>query len=401
MTQQTRDERPLRVCRVIARLNVGGPARHVALLDRGLRDRKCETLLAFGEVAPDEASLERLIHDFGNPAVRIPHLGRRISLLSDVRAFMALVRVFFSFQPDVVHTHTAKAGTLGRLAAFVFNLVRPPRRRCVVVHTFHGNVFSGYFGRAGSLAVRAIERGLGFITDRIVVISDQQRRELVESYRIAPARKVSVVPLGLDLRGLLALTADSPSLRDELCIASDEVVLGYVGRFAPIKDLPTLLRAFALVAAREPRARLVLAGDGETRSEAESAIRDLGLDGRVTFAGWRHDLAALYATFDTMVLSSINEGTPVAVIEAMAAGLPVVSTGAGGVVDVIEDGVTGRIVPVGDAEAFAEALLDLCRSSQTRERAGAAGRRAVVRFEHTRLIADIERLYRSELSSRG
>lgn len=399
MTRQTRDERPLRVCRVIARLNVGGPARHVALLDRGLRGRGYETVLAFGEIAPGEASLERLVHDFGNPVIRIPHLGRRINVLSDARAFVALVRVLFRVQPDIVHTHTAKAGTLGRLAAVVFNLVRLPRHRCVVVHTFHGNVFSGYFGRAGSLAVRVIERGLALISDRIAVISEQQRHEVVERYRIAAARKVSVVPLGLDLSALLALTADSPSLRDGLRMGPEEIVLGFVGRFAPIKDLPMLLRAFALVSAREPRARLVLAGDGETRPEVEAAIRDLCLGARVFLVGWCHDLPSLYATFDVVVLSSVNEGTPVAVIEAMAAGIPVVSTEAGGVRDIVDDGVTGRVVPVGDAAAFAEALLAMCRSPQERARAGAAGRRAVARFDHTRLVGDIDRLYRSELLS--
>lgn len=356
-------------------------------------------MLAFGEVASGEASLESLAHDFGNPTVKIPHLGRRISALSDARAFVALVRLFFLVQPDVVHTHTAKAGTLGRLAALVFNTFRLPRHRCVVVHTFHGNVFSGYFGRAGSLAVRSIERGLAFITDRIAVISEQQRQQIVERYKIAPPRKISVVPLGLDLGMLLALTAESPSLRLKLGIRPDEIVFGFVGRFAPIKDLPTLLKAFALVAAREPRARLVLAGDGEMRPAVEVLIEHLRLGTRVILAGWRHDLASLYATFDVVVLSSINEGTPVAVIEAMAAGIPVVSTAAGGVVDVIEDGVTGRIVPVGDVDGFADALLAVCDAAQ-RGRVGAAARRAVARFDHTRLVDDIERLYRSAHSSR-
>lgn len=400
MTEQSTIVPPLRVCRVIARLNVGGPARHVALLDRGLRERGFDTTLAFGDVGPDEASLERLVHEAGNPAVRIAHLGRRISALGDARAFFSLVRLMFRMRPDVVHTHTAKAGTLGRLAALVFNLAQPQGRRCVIVHTFHGHVFAGYFGRAGSAAVRAIERALARITDRIVVIAEQQRVDVVERYRIAPAGKVSVVPLGLDLGSLLALTSGAPSLREELGIHDDHIVLGFVGRFAPIKDLPTLLRAFASAAAREPRARLVLAGDGEARPAVEEMIRSLGLDSRVILAGWRSDLPSLYATFDAVVLSSINEGTPVAVIEAMAAGLPIVSTAAGGVGDVVEHGVTGWIVPVRDADALAGALVDVCASAEWRERAGAAARRAVSRYAHTRLVADIERLYRDELSRR-
>lgn len=390
---------PLRVLRVIARLNVGGPSRHVALLDRGLRQRGYETLLVHGEVAPGEASLDDLVHAFGNPHVRLAHLGRRISAWGDVRALSALIALLFRVRPDVVHTHTAKAGTLGRIAAFVFNACRGRRRRAVVVHTFHGNVFAGYFGTLGSLAVRAVERALSVITDRIAVIAEQQRREVVETYGIAPARKVSVVPLGLDLGTLLALERGAGSLRREVGLAPDDIVFGFVGRFAPIKDVPTLLRAFSAVVASEPRARLLLAGDGETRPEIASTIEALGLRDRVTLAGWQSDLPRLYASVDVLVLSSRNEGTPVAAIEAMAAGLPVVSTAAGGVIDLIEDGRTGLTVPVGDAGALGEAMRRLAASPALRAAMGAAGRANVAaRYDHTRLVDDIDALYRAELA---
>ena len=388
---------PLRVCRIISRLNIGGPARHVALLDRGLRERGFETILAFGHVAPGEASLERLVHDFGNPSQQIEHLGRRVSFWSDALALTALVRLLFRVQPDVVHTHAAKAGSLGRVAAALFNATRRRHRRCVVLHTFHGNVFEGYFGAAMSTAVRATERLLARLTDRIAVISTQQCTDIVDRHRIAPARKVSIVPLGLDLGELRRLSAGAPSLRPELGLEPHDLVVGYVGRFAPIKDLQTLLDAFSMVALQEPRARLVMTGDGETRPAVQAAIRDAGLASRVVLTGWRHDLPALYATFDVLALTSINEGTPVAVIEAMAAGLPVVSTAAGGVIDLVETGTTGLLAPIRDITAIADALMTLLASKAERERMGAAGRARAARYDHTRLVDDIEQLYRGAL----
>jgi glycosyltransferase involved in cell wall biosynthesis len=390
----------IRVCRIIARLNVGGPARHVTLLDAGLRERGFSTTLAFGDVAEGEASLEPLAYETGNPMVKIAGLGRRISPISDALAFTRLVHLVFRIRPDIIHTHTAKAGTLGRLAALVYNLSRPRQRRALVVHTFHGNVFSGYFGRVATAVISWIERGLATVTDRIVVIAEQQRSDIVESHRIARSEKVSVIPLGLDLRRLQSLKPGAESLREELGLSHDDIVFGFVGRFAPIKDLPTLLRAFALLTVRERRARLVLAGDGEVRPAIEHLVDELAISDRVRLAGWRHDLPRLYATFDAVVLSSLNEGTPVALIEAMASGLPVVSTAAGGVVDLVEPGRTGWIVPVGDEAALAEAMCEASRSPDLRSRVGNAARLASGRYTHVRLIDDIERLYRFELQAK-
>lgn len=392
---------PLRVLRVIARLNVGGPSRHVALLDRGLRQRGYETLLVHGEVAPGEASLDDLVHAFGNPHVRLAHLGRRISATSDAYAFVSLVRLVFRFHPDVLHTHTAKAGALGRLAACVYNATRSRSSRCLVVHTFHGNVFSGYFSRAGSVAARAVERALAVVTDRVVAIAEQQRREIVDTYRIASAGKVTVVPLGLDLGALLSLAPGAPSLRDELGLTRDDIVFGFVGRLVPIKDVPSLIEAFSHVARRVAAARLVLAGDGELRAALEQQVEERDLRSRVIFAGWRSDLVRLYATFDALVLSSRNEGTPVAVIEAMAAGLPVVSTAAGGVAELVDHRVTGWVVPVGDSAALSAAMIEAAEAPALRARMGAAARHAASsRYGYQRLVADIETLYRTHLPKR-
>ena len=391
----------MRIIRVIARLNVGGPARHVVLLDRGLRALGHDTLLVHGSLDAGEASLEHLAQASGIPRQTIPALGRRISPLGDLQAFLQLVRTIYREAPDVVHTHTAKAGTLGRLAALCFNLTRPRRRRCVVIHTFHGHVLSGYFGRTGSLLARVAERALATVSDRIVAISPRQRDDLVRRFGVAKPDQTAVVPLGLDIRPLLELPMDAPNLRLQLRIGDGDVVVGFVGRFVPIKNLTLLVRAFAAAAQAVPGLWLVLAGDGPTRDELESLTRACGIAERVRFIGWTEELGALYATFDICALSSVNEGTPVAIIEAMAAARAVVATAVGGVPDIVDDGRTGILVASGDAKALGDAIVRLAVNRDERRAMGAAARRsAAARFSSERLVNDIDRVYFEALASK-
>ncbi len=391
----------MKILRVIARLNVGGPARHVVLLDRGLRGRGHDTRLVHGSLAPGEASLEHLAVESGLPATHIRELGRRISPVSDLRAFAQLVRLVFREAPDVIHTHTAKAGTLGRLAACLFNSTRPRRRRCLVVHTFHGHVLTGYFRPATNIAVRLAERTLATITDRVVTISPAQRDDIVNRFRVAPASRTATIPLGLDLAPLTRLDAAAPQLREALGIPARAPVVGYVGRFVPIKDLATLVHAFAHVVPRVPDAVLLMVGGGPVRSGIESLVATLRLEGQVRFLGWIEDLAPLYATIDICALSSLKEGTPVALIEAMAAAKAVVAPRVGGIADVVEHERTGLLVPPGDVGALADAIARLAADPGERSRMGAAGRQSVVaRFSHERLVEDIDRLYASALADK-
>jgi glycosyltransferase involved in cell wall biosynthesis len=391
----------MKILRVIARLNVGGPARHVVLLDRGLRARGHDTRLVYGSLAPFEASLEHLAVEAGLPATSIRELGRRISPVSDLRAFAQLLRLVFREGPDVVHTHTAKAGTLGRVAACLFNLTRARSRRCLVVHTFHGHVLTGYFGPTTNAAVRVAERTLARVTDRVVTISPAQRDDIVTRFGIAPAARTVVVPLGLDLDRLARLDPLAPHLRHQFGIAERALVIGYVGRFVAIKDLPTLVRAFARVAAVRPEAVLLLVGDGPLRPEIDALITALSLQKQVRLAGWIDDLPPLYATIDICALSSLNEGTPVALLEAMAAGRAVVATRVGGVADVVEHERTGLLVQPGDPDALADAIVRLAADPGERSRMGAAGRDAVVgRFSSQRLVEDIDALYKSALGQK-
>jgi glycosyltransferase involved in cell wall biosynthesis len=381
------------VIRVIARLNVGGPTRHATLLNDGLRRHGFDPLLVYGSIDPTEGSLEDLVERLGLRAHRIPELGRRISLWSDASALWQLTRIVFRERPDIVHTHTAKAGTLGRLAALAYNITRPRRRRCVVIHTFHGHVFSGYFGPAGSYLVRLLERGLALATDRILTISARQQHDISVRYRIAPVEKTAVIELGLDFDDLLALDRDARA-REPFGFAPGDVVFGYVGRFAPVKNLPALVRAFGAMATRRADVRLLLVGDGEARPALEALTASLGIAERVRFAGWRRDIDAVYGSIDVGVLSSLNEGTPVALIEAMAAARPVIATAVGGVEDLVVHGRSGLVVPSGDEDALADAMDRLAADAGARLTLGAAARESVrTRFGRARLEAEISRCY--------
>jgi glycosyltransferase involved in cell wall biosynthesis len=390
----TASRRPLRVLRLIARLNVGGPARHTVILNHGLRQIGFETLLAHGSPGAMEASLEDLARDCGVPTTHVPELGRRIHPLDDLRAFVRVVRLVWRWQPDVVHTHTAKAGTIGRLAAVVCNVARPRARRSAIVHTFHGHVFSNYFGTLGTLAVKLIEKGLATITDRIIAISDRQRDDLVLRFKVASPDRVSVVPLGLELGDLLQRAPDFRGLREVLGFGDEDFVIGYVGRLVPVKDVETLIQAAALARQRLPALRIIIAGDGECRSALEKLTTDLRLADRVQFLGWRRDLLDLYASFDLFALTSLNEGTPVALIEAMAAGIPAIATSVGGVPDVLRDGESGILIPAQDAAALSDAM---CRVAAQAGRAADMAARARVdvarRYGAGRLVEEIAALY--------
>jgi glycosyltransferase involved in cell wall biosynthesis len=396
----TSPRRP-KVLRAIARLNVGGPARHAVILEHGLRERGFETLLVHGTPTSDEGSLEELIERRAVRAIRVPGLGRRVKPWSDLVAFWSLLRLISREKPDILHTHTAKAGTLGRLAGIAFNLTRRRARRCLLVHTFHGHVLSGYFGMLGTQATRYAERLLGRWTDRIVTISDLQREEIGRKFRIASMEKISVIPLGLELDDLLAVKSPDRSFREALDWNSNEFVVGYVGRLVAIKDVSTLLTGFAGLLDRCPRARLVIVGDGVLRESLEKVANDLRIGSSVRFAGWKHDLASVYGAMDVVALTSRNEGTPVALIEAMAAGVPVVATAVGGVPDVVKHNENGLLIPSGEPMSLADALYRVASDDELCRRLGAAGRREVaLRFRSQRLVDDVAGLYSELLNQR-
>jgi glycosyltransferase involved in cell wall biosynthesis len=387
--------RPIRVVRVIARLNVGGPALHVTYLTRGLAERGYETTLVAGDVGPGEESMAFVAERAGIDVVRLPGLSRELAPMRDAIAAWRLARIIRRVRPDVVHTHTAKAGAVGRAATVLAGL----RRRPVVVHTFHGHVLRGYFGRSGTLLFRAIETVLARITDRLVAVSPEVRDELV-ALGVARKERFSVVRLGIELEPRVTFDGEASDVRRRHGIPHDAFVVGWFGRMTAVKRTDDLLAAFTDLRERGIDALLLLVGDGDDRSRLEQHAHDRGVARSCLFLGYQEDVAPWYAICDVVVLTSASEGTPVTIIEALAAGRPVVATNVGGVSDVVDEGETGFLVPPGDTSAVAERLEILARDADRRTTMGREGRtRMLRRYAIERLVEDIDELYRELLAT--
>jgi glycosyltransferase involved in cell wall biosynthesis len=382
-----------RVLRLFSRLNIGGPSLHVILLSQGLRPFGYDTRLVIGRESPREGNMLALAAERDVACETMSGLGREIAPLSDLRALFGLVRLMRAWRPAIVHTHTAKAGVLGRLAA---RAARVP----TVVHTFHGHVLRGYFSPPKEKLFRGLEAFLARAADALVAVSESVKRDLVE-LRVAPAPKIRVIPLGLEL-GALAGTLPRGTLRREAGIPDDAPLVGIVGRLVAIKDVPSFLSAARRVRERRPDARFAIVGDGEERAALEQQTTALGLAGAVHFFGWRRDLAAVYGDLDVVVNSSLNEGTPVALIEALAAARPVVATAVGGTPDLVGRDERGLLVPPGEPEALAAAVVAVLEGSEaSRGRAQAGREHVLAQHSSERLFHDMDALYRELRVSRA
>jgi glycosyltransferase involved in cell wall biosynthesis len=398
-------ERPTRIVRIIARLNVGGPAKHVTWLTAGLQDSNYRSLLVAGSVPPGEEDMGYFADEAGVKPLFIPEMSREISL-KDAITVWKLFRLFLRERPDVVHTHTAKAGTVGRVAGFFYRWLTPGTlvgrpRSCKFVHTYHGHVFHSYYGRSRTRLFLAIERLLArLVTDQLIVVSEQQGAEIGNDFRVGRQGQIKVVPLGLDLSVFADHASRRARFRDELGIDSETVLVGIVGRLTEIKNHAMFLNSIARLKDREPKIRFVVIGDGSLRGSLEQQARSLGLQSQVIFTGGRRDPEYFYPALDIVALTSLNEGTPLTLIEAMANARPVVATSVGGVVDLIgEDRGIG--VASGDEEAFASALQRLAADPQLQKDLGARGLEFVQRnYRKERLVEDIKRLY-GELLTNG
>jgi glycosyltransferase involved in cell wall biosynthesis len=388
----------IKILRVIARLNMGGPALHVAYLTEGLRKRGYDTTLVAGSLARGEDSMAFVADARGVEIVRIDELGREISPLRDLMATIRLARLIRKERPQILHTHTAKAGTVGRVAARLAGSRKPP----IVVHTFHGHVLRGYFGPVRSLLFRLLERWLARGTTALVAVSPQVRDDLV-ALGVAPAERFVVVRLGIELDERVAPELNG---RDEtrryLGISGDRFAVGWIGRMTAVKRTDDVLIAFKRLRDSGVDAVLCMVGDGPDRVLLERRARELGVTRDMVFLGYQEDVAPFYAAFDALVLPSENEGTPVSVIEALAAELPVVATRVGGVPDVVTDGEDGFLVEAGATDDLAERLGRLARDPELRARMGKKGRERVLpRYAVERLVDDVDELYRSLLSAAG
>ena len=398
----------IKVVRFIARLNIGGPSIHVHLLTRGLNKKWFDSILVTGKISTEEGDMGYLFDNSSETKpIIIKELQREISPAMDLKAFFRILRILDQENPNIVHTHTAKAGTSARLAVMMYNRVRG--KNIQTVHTFHGHVFEGYFSRVKSLMFVWIERFLARSTDVIVSISRTQKEALSEKFRIAPASKIKTIPLGFDLTPFLKSHELRGRFRHSLGINDDALLIGMIGRLVPIKCHVMFLDAAKIFLDQNPgiNVKFVVVGDGELREELTGYSDRKGLSDHVLFCGWRRDLPDVYADVDILALTSLNEGTPVSIIEAMASSTPVIATNAGGVFDLLgpQDGRPayhgftvcrrGVLCRKEDAIGFAKGLKYLVELDNV-------GREALVRearvfveqaFSEKRLLNDMESLY--------
>jgi len=382
-----------KVVRIITRLNIGGPAIHTLLLTRELRALGYHTVLVAGSCEADDGDLSYQVRA-DDPVVWLPELSRSVQPWRNLRALWQLWRLLRRERPDIVHTHTAMAGCLGRLAAVLSGVP-------VVIHTFHGNSLNEYFSRFRAGVFRRIEQVLARFTDVLCVVSPQQAKELSAKFRVAPREKFRVVLLGLDLDRYFALPlprTDGP------------LTVGWFGRMVPVKNVALLAAVIDETLRRDADIRFLIAGDGPDRHILASAV-DLG-GGRVEFLGWQRDITPVLARCNAVLQTSRNEGTPVALIQGMAAARPFVSTAVGGVVDMVSGGVlrsgggerwhANGVLTDSDAGALATALLRLAHDRQAAGRMGFEGRAFAARHYRTEtLVENVDALYRELLRKKN
>ena len=388
----------VKILRIIARLNIGGPAKHVVLLTANLSKDRYDSTLISGPVGDGEGDMSYLAKDSGIKHIFISQLSRNINPFADLMAFAKIFRIIAREKPDIVHTHTAKAGTIGRAAAILAGV--PVR-----VHTFHGHVFYGYFNKLLTAYFLTIERVLARFTDRIIAISEGQKEELLNKYKIGTEARYGVVSLGLDLERFLNVEEKRGRLRRKFQFDKDDILIGIIGRLVPVKNH----RMFIRVAKRLKeyigpelfdKVRFVIIGDGPEKGSLAAYADSIGVAAKVFFCGWVRDIEEAYADLDIVALTSINEGTPLSLIEALASARPVIATDAGGVRDVV--GNAGILTDRDDEVAFAKGLAGLIDQPSRRAEIGIRGRSGVMdRFSAKKLLAQTEKIYEELLLKKG
>ncbi len=401
--------RPIRILRLIARLNIGGPAIQAITLSSELPGDRYQTLLVCGSLGPGEGDMTYLAVDKWLHRFVVKELGRNISLLDDLKSLFIIRKIIKHFKPDIVHTHTAKAGTLGRLAVLSLRTPFLLSKKIRVYHTFHGHTFHSYFNRLKTFIFILVERFLARFTDSIIVVSEQQKKDICDTFKIADEKKVQIIRLGFDLS---VYEKNKPKERilvknNDSCKNPESLRVGIVGRLTPIKNHFMLLEAinYLRVSARIDRFKFIVVGDGELKTILMKAAEKLNVRDAISFRGWQKDMPAVYSKLDAVVLTSKNEGTPVAIIEAMAASRPVVATAVGGVPDLIgsvlekkpdgfQIGERGLILPSENAKALAAALLFVLENRKDlKPMIRRAQEFAVANYSQQRLLNDIKTLY--------
>jgi glycosyltransferase involved in cell wall biosynthesis len=391
-----------KVVHIITRMDMGGSAQNTLLTALHHDSKHYDVWLIKGstlESAMTKAET-KLVEDQLKTAreqdiviIDVPSLVRRISPTNDFRGLVALFRHIRKIEPHIVHTHTSKAGLLGRLAAW---MARSP----IVIHTPHGHVFYGHFGSLLSRIFLQMEKLLGRITQHHIALTPEEGNDYL-NLGVAKSNNLSVIHSGVDLNLFGRSTAENNPEGNELAIPPDSLVVGYVGWLIPIKGVTHLVDAMAEVVQRHPNSMLVLVGKGDEKGEEEIKLKEqvenLGLADNVRLLGWRPDVDEIMGCFDLFVLPSLNEGMGRVLVEAMAVGLPIVASRVGGIPDLVKDGKNGLLVPPADASALGKAISDLLTDKEKRNRMGEAGKKMCLPYSAEAMVEQIDDLYKDLL----
>lgn len=380
----------IKVLRIINRFNIGGPTYNATFLT-AFMGPEFETLLVGGLPDKDESDSQYILEKYGVEPLLIEEMVREPNISSDRKAYLKLKQIIKDFQPDIVHTHASKAGALGRRAAVSCKVP-------IIVHTFHGHVFHSYFGKLKTQIFKTIERSLAKKSSAIIAISDTQRREITEIHKVVKPEKMQVIPLGFDLLPFREKRINErTNTRNKFNIDDDTVAIAIVGRLAPIKNHDYFLDVIEHILPRiDKKVAVFIVGDGSERVSVQARVDQINakFDNCIKMTSWIEDIGTFNAGMDIICLTSKNEGTPVSLIEAQAAGIPVITTDVGGVRDIVLEGETGYIIPVNDRELYEEKLMDLIQNEKKREIMSQNGWNHVEeKFHYRTLVKNMEALY--------
>jgi glycosyltransferase involved in cell wall biosynthesis len=387
-----------KVLRIINRFNLGGPTYNVAYLSKFM-EPQYQTILVGGEKDETEDSSQFILDKLGLKPIIIQEMKREIDIKNDRIAYLKIRQLIREHKPDIVHTHASKAGTIGRLAARAENVP-------VIIHTFHGHVFHSYFGKLKTLFYKNIERFLALISTRIIAISEIQKNELSEIHKISTKDKIEIIPLGFDLNKFQENTLEKRNLfREKYKLNQHTVAIGIIGRLVPVKNHELFLNAISfLQQTSKIKFKAFIIGDGELRKQLENSAKEKQLEFEtpekenqnaiVVFTSWIKEVDVALSGLDIVALTSFNEGTPVSLIEAQAAGKPIVSTNVGGIENVVIKNRTALLSDIDKPESFFSNLKTLTEDENLRKEMAAIGWQHVFeKFHYNRLVKDMQNLY--------
>jgi glycosyltransferase involved in cell wall biosynthesis len=387
-------DKKIKVVRIINRFNIGGPTFNATFLTKFLGD-EFETTLVGGVPDEGEKDSHHILQQYGLEPIVIPEIQRSLNPVKDYKAYKKVRELLQEIKPDIVHTHASKAGFIGRAAAISLKIP-------VILHTFHGHVFHSYFGSAKTRLFKQIERYLAKKSTGIIAISEIQKHELSEIYKIASAKKIKVIPLGFDLEKFSENKAEKrAAIRTQYNIQEDEVAIAIVGRLAPVKDHDYFLEVIEnLLRQTNTKVKVYIVGDGSEKEVIQEKVDQINSQypNTLFMTSWILDIATFNQGMDIMCLTSKNEGTPVSIIEAQASGIAVISTDVGGVRDILEDGKAGFVIKRENIETYTEKLRLLVENSSLREKFSIFGQQNVkYKFSFHRLVDDTRKYYKSLL----